>query len=456
MSSSILHIKPEEIDTTEKRGKYTVGIIGCGRIGILHAFLYAEAGFRTRCTDADQTVVNSIARGKFTYLSREIGQKMKSFLKTKTLSASTDAKTTVSQSDLIIVAVPVKIDQKKKANYSELENACKTVGSNLHSGVIVVIASTVGVGFTQNSIKETLENTSGLKVGVDFALAYSPLQHSNAQTLETLANQERIVAAEDQKSLDAASIVLGNIARNIKKTRDVKSAEASVLFNATLLDVDAALAKEFALFCEKAGLDYVEVQKVGKNTQSTSRYILFNDSIWKEPYIMLEDAENLNLKIRIPAIARQVNEEIVKHIVNLIKDALKNCGKPLKRARICMLGISETPNSQGHPKKIVSKIANMLGARGAKISVFDPYFSGIDAGEMKDHFKRSMAEALEGTDCVLIVTGHDHFKRLNLKKFKVVMRMPAAIVDLEGIFEPKKVEEEGFIFRGLGRGVWTK
>jgi nucleotide sugar dehydrogenase len=292
---------------------------------------------------------------------------------------------------------------------------------------------------------------------VDFALAYSPLQYSNVQTLETLANQERIVAAENQKSLDAASIVLGTIARKSKKTRNVKTAEASALFKAAQLDVDAALAKEFALFCEKAGLDYAEVQKLGvNNSHSTSIPTLFNGSILEDPYIMFEDAENLNLKIRIPTIARQVNEEIVKHIINLIKDALKNCGKPLKRARICMLGISETPNSQGLPKKIVGKIANMLGARGAKISFFDPYFSGADAGEMKDHFKRGIAEALEGADCVLIVTGHDHFKRLNLKKFKVVMRMPAAIVDLEGIFEPKNVEEEGFIFRGLGRGVWTK
>lgn len=457
MSSQMLHVKPEEIDTAEKRGKYTVSIIGCGETGILHAYLFAETGFKVKCADANQTIVNNLVRGKIPFLKREIEQKLKNYVKTGALNATSDVKTAVSQSDIIVVAVPVEIDEKNKANYSDLQNTCKVVGSSIHCGSLVIVVSSVGVGVMQSLIKETLENTSGFKMGADFALAYSPIRYLGVQTLETLMNQERIIAATDKRSLEVTSTVLGTIARNIQKTGDIKTAEASVLFRATHDDVNMALAKEFALFCEKAGLDYIEVQRLVKSDIcSISLSALASDGKCEEPHLLLEDAENLNLKFRIPTLAREMNEEITKHIVNLIRDALKNCGKPLKRARISFLGISQNPNSQSSPKKIVNKLAKMLEAKGAKISFYDSYFSGNELSEMQSRFKKRITEALEGTDCILILTAHDQFKRLNLKRLKVITRMPAAIVDFEGIFDPKKVEEEGFIFRGLGRGVWTK
>jgi UDP-N-acetyl-D-mannosaminuronate dehydrogenase len=75
---------------------------------------------------------------------------------------------------------------------------------------------------------------------------------------------------------------------------------------------------------------------------------------------------------------------------------------------------------------------------------------------MQHNIKKNLGEALEGVDCILILTGHDQFKRLNLKKLRIMMKMPASIVDFEGIVEPDEVEKEGFVFRGFGRGVWTK
>jgi UDPglucose 6-dehydrogenase len=70
--------------------------------------------------------------------------------------------------------------------------------------------------------------------------------------------------------------------------------------------------------------------------------------------------------------------------------------------------------------------------------------------------KKSLAETAEGADCIVITAGHDQFRRMNLDKLKIMMKRPGAVVDLEGIFEPDQVEKRGFIYRGLGRGVWTK
>jgi nucleotide sugar dehydrogenase len=458
MSSTILHIKPEEIDTTEKRMKYAISIIGCGQIGVLHAYFFAEAGFRVICMDADQTRVNSILRGKMPLLKREIELKLKNHVKTGLLSAVTDFRSAVSQSDVIVITVPVEIDAKRKIKYPSLETACKHVGASLRLGSLVIVISIIGVGVTQD-LKELLENTSGLKAGADFGLAYSPVRVLRRQPLETFVDQERIIAAADLDSLNSASSILENIARNgVKKIENIKAAEAVTLFNEVQQDVNVALASEFAVFCEKIGIDYLEARKLVESgvCSALSLPSLTYDNIRVEPYLLSENSEDLNLKLRIPSVAREVNDLMIKHALNLTKDAMLNCGKTLRRAKITLLGISQIPNMKSSPKKSVIELAKLLGAKGAKVGLYDPYFIGDELSQIQHSLKKNLSEALEGVDCILLSTGHDQFKHLDLKKLKVMMRMPAAIVDFEGVVEPAEVEEEGFIFRGLGRGVWTK
>lgn len=458
MQSLALDIKKEEIDTPEKRGKYTVSVIGCGQNGILHACCFAEVGFKVICVDSDQTIVNDLLRGKTPFLKREIEFKLKNYVKKGLLNATTDIKAAVSQSDFIIIAIPVEIDEEKRVDYSKIRNECKKVGLSLRRGVLVIVASVTGFDTTEGVIKDVLENVSGFKVGVDFGLAYSPLQVLNGQTPEILANQKRIVAASDKRSLNVASTVMKTIAENVvEKLGSIKIAEAAVLFEAVQHDVNVALASEFALFCERAGMDYLEVYELakayGSATPSMPMFAAGKEHV--EPYLFFENIENLELKLRMPTIAREINEEITRHAVNLTKDALKSCGKTLRRARISLLGITQTPNMKSPKKEAVKELVKTLEARGAKVNIYDPYLSS-EQTEMQHYLKKNLTEALEGTDCILLITGHDQFKRLNLKKMKITMRMPAAIVDLEGIVEPGKVEKEGFIYRGLGRGIWTK
>jgi len=459
MSSLILHTKPEDVDTAEKRGKYTVSIIGCAQIGVLHACLFAEAGFKVICVDADQTVVNFLAKGKAPFLGHEVESKLKTLVKTGRLNATNDIRDAVSQSDVVIITIPAKIDQKKKADYSDIENACKHVGSSLRRGSLVIFMSTAGFGFTEGVIKEILENNSGLKVGVDFGLVYSPIRVLDAQSLELLANHERIVAATEKNSLNSASSILETIAKkNVKRAVNIKSAELTTLLEAVQRDVNVALANEIALFCEKAGVDYLDTYKLLNDGAHGVVLLpmLAEDSIRKEIYLLLEDAENLNVKLRVPTIARKINEAMIRHAVSLTQNALRDCGKTLRRARIALLGIAQTTNMESSPKTAAKELAAMLEAKGAKVSLHDPYFSDKELTEISRLFKKNLTEALEGKDCIIILTGHNQFRRLNLKKLKVIMRTPAAIVDLEGIIEPEKVEKEGFIYRGLGRGVWKK
>src|SRR5271157_710529 len=459
MSSPTLGTKPEEKITFKSRTKHTVSIVECKNPGVLQAILFAEAGYRVTCFDGDQTTVNNIAKGKTSFLEADAASKLKNHARTGLLSSTSDIRQAVSGNDIILVTTPVRINTRKKAEYSDLENACKRVGSNLQRGSLVIITSLTGIGIVEGLIRETLENNSGLKAGTDFGLAYSPFQMLGAATLEEAQEQPRIVAASDGDSLIDASTILEAISKKtVKRATNLKTAEMIGLLEVLRRDASSALANETAVLCERTGIDGFEVQKIlGNEPYGPPLITKFrNDSFNDEPYLLLEDAENLNLKPRIATGARETNEEATRHIINLAKDGLDSCGKTLKRAKIACLGASRTPNTRSPFKRGALRVVESLEARGAKTTLYDPYLSNIEMAGTLFHIKKTLNEALERADCILIVTAHDQFKHLNLRKMKHTMRMPAAIVDLEGITEPSKIEKEGFVYRGLGRGVWTK
>ncbi|MGB9714713.1 MAG: nucleotide sugar dehydrogenase [Candidatus Bathyarchaeales archaeon] len=453
MSLSMLQIKPEDVDTAEKRSKYTASIVGCGYAGVLHAYLFADAGFKVICTDSDQRALNLLSKGKTPFLNNEIKSKLKKCLKSCVLEVAGNIKNAVSKSNIVVVTTPIEIDEKKRVDYSNLKSACKQVGLGLRQGTLVVIVSTVGVGFIENVIKEVLENASGLKAGTDFGLAYSPV--SDAESSQLFTNK-RLVAGVEKNSLNSASIILGAVTKGgIKKAATVKAVEFAELFVAAQKIANIALANELAIICENAGIDFLEVLKLLNDDACNvfSAPKIADRSALAEAYILLEDAENLNMKLRIPLVAEKVNDETMRHVLGLTRSALREAGKTLKRARVAMLGIAEVPNMKSQPKAMAKLLAEMLEAKGAKVNIYDPNFSEEELAEIAHPLKRSLSDAVEGADCILILTGHDQFKHLNLKKLKVMMRMPAAIIDLEGIVEPNEIRKEGLIYRGLGRGA---
>jgi UDP-N-acetyl-D-mannosaminuronic acid dehydrogenase len=243
--------------------------------------------------------------------------------------------------------------------------------------------------------------------------------------------------------MDAVTNILNKITKTVKQINDVKIAEIATLFAVAKKDASTALANELAVFCENANLDYFEVLKLLNFNEQSFWPTTVEEENKNEAYLLLESAENLNTKLRIPALSRQINEDMVKHAVNLTQDAVRSCNKTLRRACVAILGTVNTPTGI---------FVKMLEAKGAKVSVFDPLSrrEAVDLGVVKSS---NLNETVEGTDCIVVHTGDDQFKNLNLKKLKALTKTPAVIVDLAGAFEPKQVETEGFIYRGLGRGI---
>ena len=444
---AVLHLKPEEIDTKEKRGKYTVSVIGCNQKGILYATAFAEAGFKVICTDADQTLVKHLAKGKTPFHDREIEAELKSFLRRGQISVTSELKNAVSQSAVVVMTFTAKMDAQKHPDYSEVENVCKQAGAALSQGSLFIYGGTAGLGSTEGVIKETLENTSGLRVGEDFGLVYNPIQFSGSRLSGFIANQELKVAGVDRISLESAANILETITKKaVKQILGFKTAEAALLFTIAQKDANLALANELAVFCESAGIDYFETLKLVEANENVFAPAVEaeEEDYGNEAYLLLESAENLNAKLRLQVLARKINEDTVRHAVNLTQDALRSCGKTLRRAKVAVLGAAEPKTSMIFVK--------MLEKKGAKVSLYDPLLPKNEIANMARMFKRSLKDAVEGTDCIVILTKQDRFKRLNLKKLRAVMKMPASIVDLTGVIDPEKVERKGFTYRGIGRG----
>jgi UDP-N-acetyl-D-mannosaminuronic acid dehydrogenase len=435
---SVLHLKPEEIDSAEKRSAYTVSVVGCDQRGVTLASAFADAGFKVVCSDADPSVMKKLARGKAPFAQPNVESKLKSHITSGRIITSNDLKSTVPQSGIILLTVSPKLDDKNKSDYSPVINACKQIGASLRSGTLIVYSGVAGFGFTEGTIKETLENTSGLKAGQDFGLAYT-----SALSTET-SNVNLKVAASDQTSLNAATTVFNTLSRNVKTVNQVKVAEIAALFAAAKHDASRALANELAVFCEKANVDYFEVLKVLDLNDSSFLPTTVEEENKNEAYMLLESAENLNAKLRLPALARQINEDMVKHAVNLAQEGLRSCGKTLRRAKVAVIG-------SANPTSPMDVFVKMLGMKGAKVSIYDPKAKKEQTNLRT--VKTVLSEAVEGADCIVILSGQEQVTRLNLKKVKAIMKKPSVIVDLTGAMEPKKVTTEGFIYCGLGRGT---
>jgi UDP-N-acetyl-D-mannosaminuronic acid dehydrogenase len=266
-------------------------------------------------------------------------------------------------------------------------------------------------------------------------LAYNPIHTTNSK------NPELRVAANDTISLRSASNILKTLTPNLIEINSIKTAEVLTLAIIAKKDVNMALAIELATFCENANVDYFEVLKMLAPNDIGFVAAIAECDNKNEAYLLLESAENLNAKLRLATLARQINEDIVKHAVNLTQEALRCCNKTLRRAKIAIC----SPANQSATEVFVKH----LEQKGAKVSIYDP----AAKKETDTVVKNSFNEAVEGSDCIAILSAQERFNNLNLKKLKPLMKSSPVLVDLVGKFDPYEVRTEGFIYCGLGRGT---
>jgi len=459
--SEVMALKPDEVVDKLRKGDFVVCVVGLGWMGMPTACLFAEMGARVIGVDVDRSIVDTVNKGKSPVAEPGLDVLVKKTVGKGQLHATDDVKDAISKSDIVILIVPTLLDRLKRPDYSTLEKACKDIGHTLKKGSLVILQSTVGLGITESLVKWELEKASGLKVENDFGLAYSPIRATSGRTLQDIVNYPRVVAAIDKRSLEVASAVLATIIKGpIIKVRNVKTAEAIKLFENVYRDTNIALANELATFCEAAAIDYAECVKAA-NTQPYCHLHMpgigvGGHCIPVNPYFLLEEAANVGVKLPLIKLARKTNDAMPKHTVNLVIDALRTCGKSVKRARIAVLGVSYRANVKEARFTPTKEVVATLEKMGAKISVYDPYFTVEELKTLGYYGVRRLEVAVDNADCVLITVEHEEFKRVKLKTLTRLLRKKAALVDCGRVFNPSEVEAAGIVYRGIGRGTWSK
>jgi nucleotide sugar dehydrogenase len=436
--------KGKSLEPLEECLECTLCIVGDGPNSLKYACLFAEAGFKVVAVNNDPQVVSMIQAARRVFNDKKLNQTLRNHIKDGKIIATTDIKGACAKSHVIAIFVPVEIDDKERPDYSHLEKTCKAVGMGLRKDALVIVMTPLTPGTTEGLVKEMLEFSSGLKAGEDFSLGYAPPNIC-----------PRIAAGIDKKSAQAVATVLETVGNSpIAVVNDLKVAETIHLFSLIHKHVETTLAAELSVFCEKIGVDYLEIQKTLNQSSISLPIPEVSRLNSRLVHVFLNEAEALNLKMRITSSAKETAEETLTHIVRLVRKSLRKCGKPLRRSRIAFLGVSAKPNVKKEKNLFVKKLAEKLTAKGVMLRVYDPFFTQKELNEMGYPAEKTLKQTAENADCFIITVPHERFKKMSLKKLSLTAKMPAAIVDLAYIIDPEKAEKEGFVFCGLGRGVY--
>ena len=457
----VMKQKPEEVAKELGRGKVTVAVIGLGWMGLPLACLFADAGANVLGADKNQKLVEKINRGESPIDEPKLPQLVAKHVSSGRLKALENVEKVTSTSDVVIITVPTLVDSQKQADYTILESACREIGKGLLPGTIVMLMSTVGPTVVERLIKPVLEKHSGLIAGDDFGLAYSPIRAMGGRALRDIQEYKKVVGGLDQASLKIASAVLSTIVKGgIVETSNLKTAEASKIFETVYRDLNIALANELALYCERSGIDYLEAMQAA-NSQPYSHLHYPGIGVGGHclplyPYMLQSEAHSLGLKLRLVKTGRRINDEMPRHVARLAASGLRQVGRSLTRAKVTVLGISYRANVKETRYSPTIELIEALMRRGSKVTVYDPKFVYTEIKTMGYNCEATFETAVSDAECVIVTVGHDEFKAIDPKNLAALATKGCVLVDAAGILDPKAIEKAGMIYRGVGRGIWSK
>jgi nucleotide sugar dehydrogenase len=406
-------------------------------------------------------VVERVSKGDPPIDEAGLPAMLKKAVRSGRFSATTNTQEAAANADILFIVVPTMIDRQKRADYSAVEDACVSIGKSLKPSSLVIFQSTCGPGVTERVVKATLEKYSGLLAGQGFGLAYSPIRAMGGRALQDIQTYNKVVGATDVKSLEAACAAISVIVKGeLIRVRDIRTAELSKLFETIYRDVNIALANEFALLCEEIGVDYLETQKAA-NTQPFSHLHSTGAGVGGHclpvyPYLLQTEAYTLDAKLRLVLDGRKINDLMPRHVVKLASDGIRVCGRSLKRAKVVVLGISYRPNVKELRFSPSLDLIALLKKRGARVVAFDPLFSASEMESLGLVSEPTLRRAVEKADCVILTVAHDEFKKMDTIELAAHMSKKGLIIDCTGSVDASSVEKTGLVYRGVGRGLWTR
>ncbi|NJE05550.1 nucleotide sugar dehydrogenase [Thermococcus sp. M36] len=444
----LIGLNRDEVKAAIEEGNVTIAVYGMGKMGLPLAAVFADHGAKVIGVDINEKVVEMINRGE-NHVKEEPGldELVKKNVEAGRLSATTDGVWAAKQADVMIILVPTLTDERGNLKLGPVYDVAEKISQGLEKGDIVITEATMPPGTTESLIP--ILEKSGLKLG-EFGLAHAPERTMTGTAIRDITGQyPKIVGASDKKTLEAVIGIYETINRKgVIPMSSIKAAEAVKVFEGVYRDVNIALANELAMWCEEHGLDALEVFQAA-NTQPYCHLHMPGAGVGGHcipvyPWFVINLAKKTNpLLIKT---AREINDSMPYHVVELTVKALNEVGRPVKGSNILVLGLTFRGGVREFMKAAAKPIIQELKEWGANVYAYDPLCTPEDAKRFGAEWK----EDFKGIDAIVITADHREFKELDLERLTREMRSKV-IVDGRNVLKPEEAQKHGFVYLRVGR-----
>ncbi len=405
------------------------GVVGLGYVGLPLAMELVRAGYRVLGVDVNPRIVDSLNAGS-SHILDVPSATVADAVRAKKFSATADL-SRLKEPDVISISVPTPLSKTKDPDVSYVLAATESVRRALRKGQLVVLESTTYPGTTRELMLPALEST-GLKVGEDFFLAFSPERVDPGNERFNTRNTPKVVGGLTPNCLKAAMALYQPAIETLVPVSSPEAAELVKILENTFRSVNIGLVNEMAIVCDKLGVDVWEVIEAAATKpfgfmKFTPGPGVGGHCIPLDPHYLAWKMRTLNYKTRFIELAGEMNAEMPEFWVGKVVDALNEQGKAVRGSNVMLVGVAYKKNIDDIRESPALDVIRLLLQRGANVSYHDPHVAVLKEDGISLTSVPLTAETLRTADCVIIVTDHAAVD------YQLIARQARAAVDTRHI-----------------------
>lgn len=392
--------------------KARVAVLGLGYVGLPLAVVFAESGFTVIGIDPIREKVDALNTGK-SYVLDISDNKVQSLLNAGSFSATTDF-SVLKDIDAVSICVPTPLRKTGDPDLSYILSVADSLQQYLHPGMVIVLESTTYPGTTRELILDKLCEKSGLEVGKDFFLAFSPERVDPGRTDWTTINTPKVIGGITPACLKVSTAWYQQSLQQVVPVSSAEVAEMAKLLENTFRMINIGMVNEMAIMCDRLGVDIWEViEAAATKPFGFMKFMpgpgLGGHCIPIDPLYLSWKLKTLNYSARFIELASEINTAMPRFTVSKVQDALNDHKKPLNGASVLVLGAAYKPDIDDLRESPSLDIIHLLGEKGALVSYHDPFISSLNHDEIRMESVKDLNKAVREADCVVIVTNHSSY-----------------------------------------------
>ncbi|HUP68629.1 MAG TPA: nucleotide sugar dehydrogenase [Acidimicrobiales bacterium] len=391
----------------------TIGVVGLGYVGLPLAITYAEAGFTCIGIDVDAERAAALNAGA-SHIEDIASERVAAVVEAQRFNATADPQR-LREADVVFVCVPTPFDRAKTPDLSFVRAAITDVAAVLRPGMLIVLQSTTFPGTTTEVCQPILES-SGLKAGVDFHLAFSPERVDPGNATWNVRNTPKVVGGVTAVSAERARAILEAVMERrglVTVLSSPAAAEMTKLLENTYRAVNIAMVGELAMLSHEMGLDIWEVID-GAATKPFGFQAFYpgvgpgGHCIPVDPYYLSWRAREFDFQTKFIELAADTNLRMAHYVTKRVQDFLNRSGHPLRGARVLALGASFKPGVSDVRNSRAVRVMELLEEAGGMVDYVDPHVPTVNlAGRSRKAV--DLSEGLSAADIVVVLVGHQNW-----------------------------------------------